>query len=209
MKCWTFLLLILPVAGLVGCTGGSLAVEDRQERVLEGADPDAVLVAAAQILQREFGRAQIDRSNRRVITPPAEFTTDRESGTVRDVYRGKSTMRRKAEFSVGRRGEVTVARLRIDVERRDTERQIVMRPQGERLGDSPGQQSAIQADAATTGEQNAVWTRVRRDHKLERELLDELREQFARLAADREGTVSMPPPPPRPSGTKPAAGTNP
>jgi hypothetical protein len=209
MKCWTVWLLMLPVTGLVGCTGESLAVEDRQERVLEGADPDAVLVAAAQILQREFGRAQIDRSNRRVITLPAEFTTDRESGTVRDVYRGKSTMRRKAEFMVGRRGGVTVARLRIDVERRDTERQIVMRPQGERLGDSPGQQSAIQADAATTGEQNAVWTRVRRDRKLERELLDELREHFARLAADSEVGDNTPPPAPRPPGSKPAAETNP
>jgi hypothetical protein len=79
---------------------------------------------------------------------------------------------------------MTTARLRVDIERRDTERQALMQPRSYRLGDTPGQETPIEADAATTSEQNTVWTRVRRDRKLERALLDELRDQFARLATE-------------------------
>jgi hypothetical protein len=69
-----------------------------------------VLTAAAGILQREFGKIKIDRAARRITTVPVEFTTERESGTVRDLYRGRSTMRRVAQFDVGRSAGQTVAR---------------------------------------------------------------------------------------------------
>ncbi len=162
-----------------GCTGFG-SQESWQQRVIEDTDPDQVLGAAAAILQREFGRVRVDYAARRIVTSPVEFTTRRESGTARDLYRGQSTMRRSAQFNVGRSGGQTVARIRIDVERRDTERQRVFQPRGYRLSDTPGQETPIETDAATTGEQNAVWTRVRSDRAMERAVLEELREQFAR-----------------------------
>jgi hypothetical protein len=163
---------------LTGCAapGGASRMS---ELVIPGAVPDHVLAAATPILKREFGRTRVNREGRQIQTEPREYVTTRDSGTARDFYRGRSVMRRQALFSVTRRGDQTVARIRIDIERQDTERQQVMHPRGQRLSDNPGQETPIYADAATTEQQNTVWTPVRRDRKLERALLDELREQFA------------------------------
>ena len=87
-------------------------------------------------------------------------------------------MGRIAHFAVAERGEDTVARLRIDIERQDTTRQEAFQPDRHRISDAPGQ-TAIERDAATTTRQNTVWTFVKRDRRLERTLLAELEEQFA------------------------------
>ena len=197
------LLGILPaVAGVSGCIDA--ASIEMQQGVIQEADPDQVLAAATAILQREFGRVRVDRSARRISTAPVEYTTQRESGTARDLYRGRSTMRKVAQFNVGRTGGQTVARIRVDIERRDTERQALMRPRAHRLSDNPGEETPIEADAATTSEQNTVWTRVRRDRTLERAVLDELREQFARLTAEPEGAER-----PTQAASNPASGARP
>lgn len=184
--------LILLVAGLVsasvGCSSGR-GVRPAPERVIASASPDDVLVAAAQILHREFGRVARE-GNRRLVTAPQEYSTVRDSGTTRDLYGGRSTMRRSATLEVGTRGDETVARLRVDVEREDTNRQQVMHYRGHRLTDNPGAQTPITHDAATTTEQNTVWTFVRQDRRLARALLEELQEVFARKAVDVATPVS-------------------
>ena len=183
MKRGRIVVLTLMLAGLPAGCGPSESLRARpQQRVVDAADPDAVLAAAAVILQREFGHVQIDRIGRRIVTAPAEFTTARDSGTARDLYGGRSTMRHIGTLDVGRRDGKVVVRLRIDVQRRDTARQRAMHPRGHRLSDTPGAETPITRDAATTERQNTVWTHVRRDRTLERALLEELREQFARLA---------------------------
>jgi len=182
--------MLAALVGLTGCAEQDL-VYSQQERVIPNSDPNQTLLVAATILQREFGRLNVDADARRIETSPVEFTTQRESGTARDLYRGRSTMRRKATMTIAQRGETTVARLRVDVERLDTHRQTVMHPRGYRLTDNPGAETPIYADAATSEEQNTVWTRVRRDRRLERALLEELREQMARSAAGSE--VGQPP----------------
>jgi len=203
MRCGMLLALLPVVVGLGGCSE-MRSVDTLQERVITDATPDQVLTAAASLLQREFGRIKVDAVGQRIDTAPAEFTTQRESGTVRDLYRGRSTMRRIAHFSVGRSHGQTVARLRVDLERRDTERQVVMQPRGYRLSDTPGQETPIDADAATSQEQNMVWTRVRRDRKLERALLEELQEQFARLSSEPEAAEVAEPPTAQPPTGVPA-----
>jgi hypothetical protein len=185
-------LAFLPVLALLAGCAEHGTVDMEQQRVIRDAEPDEVFAAAATVLQREFGSAKLDRGSHRIDTAPVEFSTQRESGTARDLYRGRSTMRRTAHFSVGRTGGQTVARLRIDVDRRDTERQAVMQPRPNRLSDTPGQETPIDNDAATTAEQNSVWTRVRRDRALERALLDELRELFSRRASETENPASAP-----------------
>jgi hypothetical protein len=186
------LVVLSGLVALMGCTD-TVRPDARQERVIQDAEPDEVLAAATAILQREFGRVKVDRVARRITTAPVEFTTERDSGTMRDLYRGRSTMRRVGQLEVGRSAGRTVARLRVDVERRDTERQAVMRPRAYRLSDDPGQETPIDVDAATTAQQNTIWTRVRRDRTLERALLDELREQFARLTLPPENAVAPAP----------------
>ncbi len=175
-RCWWVGVVLL---GVVGCSGPGNARERFQERIIADADTDVVLAEAAAVLRREFGRVAMDDNGRRLVTQSVEFVTERESGTARDLYRGRSTMRRSATFDVGRRGEAVIARIRIDVEREDTVRQRVMHPRGYRLSDTPGSETAVDRDAATTEAQNTTWTYVRRDRRLERALLDELRERLA------------------------------
>jgi hypothetical protein len=174
---WSLVPVLVVVAGCAETPG----VRTHQEEwAIAGADPDAVLAEAGAVLQREFGRVKIDRGARRIETAPVEYTTSRGSGAVRDVYGGRSTMRRVAYFTVGSRGGTTVAALQVNVERRDTVQRAVTPATGYRLSDSPGAETPVDRDAATTLEQNTVWTFVRRDRTLERQLLDEVRERFAR-----------------------------
>ena len=181
------LILLLPVLLLpVGC-GPQSELARQQSRVIQVDDPDQILLAATKVLRREFRRMHVDTENRIIETEPVEFSTTRSSGTARDLYRGRSRMRRIAHFSVGRRGQSSVARLRIDVERQDTDRVLTMQPPTQRVSDSPAY-TPIERDAATTERQNTVWTRVRRDRRMERELLQELSEQFTLPAAEEANT---------------------
>ncbi|MGD8451233.1 MAG: hypothetical protein PVJ57_05390 [Phycisphaerae bacterium] len=171
-------LLLAPLCwGLVGC-GPTTDLTGQQSRLIDTPDSRAVLVAGAALLRREFGRVDVDEGRLAVDSLPVEYSTRRESGTARDLYGGRSTMRRVAHFSVGRKGESSVARLRIDVERQDTARVASAQPAGTRISDSPGY-TPIERDAATSERQNTVWSRVGRDRRLERMLLDELEERFA------------------------------
>jgi hypothetical protein len=181
------ILLLLPsvVFALAGCSRQA-PITNQQSRVIAEVGPEQVLVVAAKMLQRDFGRVRANHEALKIEVEPVEFTTKNDSGTARDLYRGTSTMRRVAHFSVAPTGKDTVARLRIDIERRDTERVANAPLPKESLGDLPSY-TPIQQDAATSERQNTVWTFVRRDRQLERSLLDELASEFAppavRLAA--------------------------
>ncbi len=172
--------MVSVLALAAGCAETPGVRAHQEEWAIEGADADAVLTQAAAILQREFGRVKVDLAVRQIDTAPVEYTTSRDSGSARDVYRGRSTMRRVGSLRVGSRGGITVGTLQINVERRDTAQRAIAPATGYRLSDSPGAETPVDRDAATTVEQNTVWTFVRRDRALERQLLEELRERFAR-----------------------------
>ena len=186
--------LVLPaLLALSGCSQRS-ELTGQQARVIEASDEDAVLAAATTLLRREFGRVHAEDDGRTIVTEPAPYNTTRESGTARDLYRGRSAMRRVARFSVGRRGDAVIARLRIDIEREDTERMTSFQPEATRISDSPAY-TPIDRDAATTERQNTVWSFVRRDQRLERSLLAELQARFAAPpteAADAEPAAEQP-----------------
>ena len=172
------LLALLPVPlWLTGCSQG-LETRSFQSRIIQPASADDVFGAAQVLLRREFGRLKIESDARRVVTEPVEYRTSSESGTARDFYGGRSTMRRTAHLSVAPRGNGAIARLRVDIERQDTARREAFQPDRNRLSDAPSQ-TPIERDAATSTEQNTVWTFVKRDRRLERALLAELEEQFA------------------------------
>lgn len=179
------LLVLMPLLfPLTGCTQG-LETSRVQSRVIPAASVDEVFRAAHVLLRREFGPLKIEADAHRAVSRPVEYRTASESGTARDLYGARSTMRRIAHFSVTRRGDDAVARLRIDIERQDTARREVFQPDRYRLSDAPGQ-TAIQRDAATSARQNTVWTFVKRDRRLERALLAELQEHFAPQPAEVE-----------------------
>jgi len=180
--------VMVSLAALAGC---SQNMENRrfQTRIIHGATPDDVYQAALVILRREFGKLIIDAPARQIVSAPAEYRTSSGSGTARDFYGGGSTMRNTAHFSVGRKGDGAVARLRVDIERKDTARQEAFQLEHHRVSDAPGQ-TPIERDAATSTKQNTVWTFVKRDRRLERGLLMELQEQFAPTPEKREDTQS-------------------
>ena len=164
---------------LAGCASG-LEGSRYQSRVITGASPQDVFQAAEVLLRREFGRlARVDRETCRIETQPVEYRTRKESGTARDLYAGASTMRKTAYFVAAPHPKGAVARLRIEIERLDTERQEAFAPdRRRRLTDTPAE-TPIERDAATSERQNRVWTFVKRDYRLERALLAELMETFA------------------------------
>ncbi|NLG44224.1 MAG: hypothetical protein GX547_13330 [Phycisphaerae bacterium] len=180
-----FVALLLPgVVALSGCAS-QMAVTNQQSRLIQECQPEQVMTVAARMLQREFGRVHVNCEALTIETEPAEFVTTSDSGTARDLYRGTSTMRRVAHFSLARSGSGTLARLRINVERRDTERVANALMPTQTLGDLPTVSATpIQREAATTERQNTVWTFVRRDRQMERCLLDELASEFAPSAVE-------------------------
>jgi hypothetical protein len=187
MRCSaTLLALGLMVFCLSGCTQG-LETTSFQSRIIHAASPDEVFQAAHAILRREFGRLNADPATHRIVSEPVEGRTSSESGTARDLYRGRSTVRRVAHFAVTRRGDDAIARLRIEIERQDTTRQEVFQPDRGRISDAPGQ-TPIERDAATSTRQNTVWTFVKRDRRFEQALLAELLEQFAPTPDEPEAT---------------------
>ncbi len=171
-------LLAITAAGLApGCASPEVEVRARA-RFLPGTRPDEVFDAAWAVLRREFDPVRVDRDAGRLDAGPVVFTTTRESGTVRDLYGGASRMRRRATMWVVPREDGTLARLRVVIEREDTRRTQAVPQQGYRLADWPAAETALDRDAATTAQQNAVWSFVRRDLRAEQRLLDALASIF-------------------------------
>lgn len=169
--------LMLAVLLAAGCADDRDA-RQFQMRIVD-ADADTVLAAAEVALKREFLRLNVDRSARRITSEPEEFTTVSDSGTSRDIIRAGTSMRRIAICSVSPRSpSSSLMRLRIDVQRQDTARRSAVTPPEQRLGDAPAY-TPLERDAATTRDQNTVWTFVRRDRQLERALLEQVQDLFA------------------------------
>ncbi len=174
--------LLLTAALAVGCASPDLELRARA-RLLPGARAAEVFDAARALLAREFQTVRADRQAGRIEAGPVVFTTTRSSGTVRDLYGGASRMRRRATMWVLPRGDGTLVRLRVVIEREEGQRTQAVPRQSYRLADWPAAETALDRDAATSAEQNELWMFVRRDLRLERQLLDRLAERFADVGA--------------------------
>ena len=164
---------------LSGCAPDGAGADVRYRSVIiDNATPDDLVYAAEALLTREFAGTRVNTAAHTIVTEPLEYSTAKESGSARDLYGGRSRMRRTARFVADEQGDRTVARLRVEVERRDDGRRRASQSAAGRLGDAPAW-TPIEEDAATTESQNAVWTRVRRDVGMEQRLLDELARMFA------------------------------
>ena len=105
---------IMLAAALTGCTGapaGRTPMTGQSTRVIESGTTEQVLAAASTVLRSEFARVRPGTAPSSLVTEPLEFDTSRESGSARDLYRGRSTMRRIATFSASQQGGRTVAQI--------------------------------------------------------------------------------------------------
>ncbi len=186
----TIVVLMMLLFVEAGCTQG-LAARPFQSRMIPSVEPAELFEQGAVVMRREFGRVTLDRERLAIIAEPRRYADARDSGTASGLIGVPSTMRRSATMHIRKRGATIVAELRIDIEREDTRRRIGYQ-QESRLTDAPSH-TPIQRDAATTERQNTVWTLVRRDRKLERDLLNELRDWATSLAENAEPTTPAAP----------------
>lgn len=175
-----------------GCSEG-LTARSFQSRMIPAVEPAELFEHGALVMRREFRRVTLDRDRLTIVARPRRYSDARDSGTAGGLIGVPSTMRRSATMRVRKRGSATVAEVRIDIEREDTRRRLVFQ-QESRLTDAPSY-TPIQRDAATTEGQNTVWTLVRRDRRLERALLNELRDWAASLADAQRASQTTPPSP--------------
>jgi hypothetical protein len=171
--------ILISLALVTGCADRTTSPVQRQSSVpIDQVAPADVFAVAEVVLAQEFPRYSVDRRSQTITTEPVLFSTQRESGSARDLLGGSSQMRRSATFTTGQQGGTTRAWLRVIVERRDTGRRAALRPVTGRLSDAPSQTTPIEEEAATTSEQNEVWTVIKRDEALERALLMQIREKL-------------------------------
>lgn len=184
-------LLSLPLLVQFGCAA---ALKDRfQSRVMPSVDPADVFQQGAVIMRREFGRVALDHQSKAIIAQPRRYSDARDSGLAGGLVGAPSTLRRSGILRFRRRGDSTVAEVRVEIEREDTHRQTLFF-QASRLTDLPSY-APIQRDVAITAHQNIIWTLVRRDRRLERAVLNELRDWAASRTRAIEDIAAEPPPP--------------
>lgn len=147
-------------------------------RNVDSTDVNAVLSEAYDILKRDFAGATIDRERRVVVSDAVEYASTRDTGTPSDFVGVPNTLRRIAIVSCESSGDGVMTRVRVDIERRDTQRRQAMQRSETQFGDTP-RQTAIERDAATTPRQNDVWTRIRRDRAFEQQILADIQNRFA------------------------------
>lgn len=175
--------LLYPLILLAGCAStDSRPVAPRPgeslARSIDSPDVNAVLLEAYEILRRDFDGARIDRDRRIVISDSVEYSATRDTGTPSDLVGVPNTLRRTAIVTCEPLEHATLVRVRVDIERRDTQRRQAMLREETQFGDSP-RQTAIERDAATTPRQNDVWTRIRRDRAVEQQILADIANRFA------------------------------
>lgn len=177
-RIWTTALVV--VSGLCGGCVTTAPPTNYSSRVVPNADAAAVFDAGGEILVEQFGRlAESDAVARKAVTIASEFDTRREGGTGRDLYRNATRLRRSATLLVDSREDGVFARIRVDIERKETGRASqLQRPTG-RFSDYPGDETAGERDASTSDEQNTVWVKTRRDTQLENSLLAQLVRRFS------------------------------
>lgn len=177
---------------LVGCAAPGGAQRRFQSRPMPNATVDTALIAARTVLQREYGDVLRDKQPASLVSAPKAYEAREGTGTARDLYRGRSAMRELAYCQVVERAGTPVILLRVELQRRDTTSTRTLGPERRyRLGDQPSY-TPIEEDAATTDEQNEVWTLVRRDTQREREMLVELQNFFAEPEPDATETQVQP-----------------
>lgn len=171
-----FALCLATLAWTSGCNS-TPGVATFQTRVIGPVAAVEAFVAAIPIMRREFSRVVTDREALEITVPSQEYRAETVSASWRGLIGAGTTLRRSATLRIRRRGDVTLAEARVDIERREVDRRTFDQ-RVSRISDSPGH-TPINRDAATTARQNSRWRSVGRDRGLERSLLSELHEWAA------------------------------
>lgn len=156
-------------------------------------DQQRAFNASRTALQQWFRIDRSDPGAGLLTTFPIEDTEKGDTGRIRDtaVHYANQIRRRAAVRIRSGDGGSTVECVVIK-ERMDTSDHRAMGRN--RQFEDVNNQTQIQSEAATSGEQNAVWTDVGRDRGMERDILRVIREQLG--AASQPGEDRAPTAPP-------------
>lgn len=171
-----------------GCTAPGSVTSGRATnyhiRRLPAAEFDAAFDAGlAALREYDFRIDQSSRSAGVIVSRPSEKTIRGGTGRIGDeVLRSSNRVRRIAEIGIVRAGEGISARCKVLMERLDTGDYRAFRR--ERAGSDIPAETPIEVDGGTVGDQREVWTFVRRDLNLERQLLAALAERVSGTAPE-------------------------
>ena len=161
---WVMLVLIA-----VGCASREPRPVNFAVAPAPPGDKNAVMNAVETALSREgYAIAKRDNAGGVIVTYPISLDRDGQR-----TWREDNPIRKVAEVRVAGSGESLKVHCKVVIQEQAAESYRLLAY--ERGGDDvPGHHTAIDRDAATTAEQNAVWKTVRRDRPSERQILSHL-----------------------------------
>lgn len=156
-------MFLIPAALLnIGCSSG-IKTASFARADLDHIDYDTALNAAQQVMHSRFAAVTVDPEAHAVESRPSFFHQD-------DRLTGQNTYRRRARIVLLHQQGRLWAFVQAPIERLDTDVYRQFRsPTGRGDYDYP---SPAETGEAASAQQRQVWTRVRRDHELEQEIID-------------------------------------
>ena len=149
----------LLLTGLAGCASKTPGTS----RSLGDVDYDEAFAASRQVMAQYFPLAQIDEQKGLIISQPTPLAQQR--------LVGGSQVRQVAQVRLHREPSTVVIQASVQVQRQSAAMFRQMRSAG---ADSASLMTPAELEAATTADQNEVWTVLRQDQPLEARLLEQI-----------------------------------
>lgn len=134
--------------------------------------------AGMYAMRQWFRLAETDPERGLIQSAPGEYEQKGGTGRIRDAALGfKNRMRRTGTLLVQDFGGGCIVKCKVAVQRLDTADHRAFRS-NQQFEDVPNQ-TPIQQEAGVNPSQDQVWTDMPRDHALERQILDIVRDRLA------------------------------
>lgn len=177
-----WLATVLPMAILAtGCGSEQRQLGPEEGRFtrqrLQGVAKDQAFAEAKRVFRQYFAVESTDEEEMTIRSRPAEVDARGQTSEVRDVLGATPNRRRQiAEMQVSARGNDVTLSCHVRLQRLDTSQKRAFRPQ---TGDDrPSHNMPLSDDAGTTAAQRESWTNIGRDRRLERQVLDAVRDRL-------------------------------
>ena len=155
------LLLVIMVAGVVGCQGPQFSSEPLGE-----VDYAEAFRAGKRVMAQYFSIASADAELGKIVGRPKAVDA------AKDRLLGTTPARKGAQMRIRQKGDMVFADVQVYIQRQDVAAIRQMQPLTVD-NDVPNRTPADEA-AAVTAKQNQRWQRTGRDHQLEQQILADL-----------------------------------
>ncbi|MCD6365330.1 MAG: hypothetical protein J7M14_05590 [Planctomycetes bacterium] len=158
------------IAALPACLGaGCNSARPGTEIVLGAYSYDKAFTTGRDVMRQYFSVAESDRKSGLIRTHPDRFEMRRTR------WVSSCPSRRTAELWLRREDDFVVANLAVTIQQ-DASRAYRHQRMAEENSGRIANRTPAKLEGATTDEQNRTWQTVRYDHKLERTILQQIRQ---------------------------------